>query len=498
MARPLRVLLSASEMTPLAKTGGLADVVGALAAKLTERGNEVWVVLPYYSVIREKNLATRPVIAPMGVHMGTATEWCVVHEVVENSGARILLIEHDLYYGRPGIYHDEQLWDYSDNARRFGFLCRAALQACIDGGFHPDILHANDWQTALLPAYLKTWFWDSPALGKAASVLTIHNIAHQGVYPGSDYAYLGLGESHFIDNGFESYGKINFLKGGIVFADAVNTVSPGHAREITEPYGGFGLAPYLSAKGERFSGILNGVDYTEWSPETDPLIPAHYTAADISGKAVCKRELQKAFQLEERDDVCILGTVGRLADQKGMHLLRETIRRCLDTMHIQFVILGAGEKRFEYFFGELPKHYPGRVGSYIGYHNRLAHLIESGADFFVMPSLFEPCGLNQMYSLRYGAPPIVRATGGLDDTVEQYDEQSGKGTGFKFSDPTPEALHNTIGWAVSSYYDRPRHIKAMIKRGMKKNYSWDKAVIAYEKLYRQAKTAKRQYDLGFR
>jgi starch synthase len=497
MAKPLRVLLVASEMTPFAKTGGLADVVGALAAKLGARGHDVLTVIPFYRSIRRRGVDSRPRIAPMGVHMGGGIEWCVAHETAD-SGSRVVLIEHELFFDREGIYHDEWLRDYDDNARRFGFLCRAALQVCLDSNFRPDIVHANDWQTALLPAYLKTWFWNSPILGKAASALTIHNIAHQGVYPGGDYPFFGLDQRLFVDRGFESYGKINFLKGGIVHADVVNTVSPGHARELTTPYGGFGLAPYLSDKGERFVGILNGVDYDTWSPHNDPFIPVRFSADDLSGKARCKRDVQEKFGLEPRDDVCLIGMVSRLADQKGCNLVRDCIDRALAGMRLQCVILGAGDKDLERFFGELPARYPGRAGSYIGYSEELAHCIEAGADFFLMPSLFEPCGLNQMYSLRYGTPPIVRATGGLDDTVEQYDAGSGKGTGFKFHDATADAVYNTIGWAVSVYYDHPRRLRSMIRRAMKKEYSWDKAILNYEKLYRQARRAKRDYDGGFK
>jgi len=486
------ILIVSPEMTPYAKMGGLADVTAALAAHLRERGHDVRVVMPCYGPVRAKYAPGHE--GTMCVKMGVGEEWCGVRTLTAAGGVPVFLIEHDLYFGRNGIYHDEAFNDYQDNPRRFGFLCRAALQYCLDRNFSPDIVHANDWQTALVPAYIKTWFWDSPVLGRSASVLTIHNIAYQGVYHGSHYAYLGLGARNWHAGAFEDHGNINFLKGGIAFADAVNTVSPGYAREITTPYGGFGLAPALSAKGARFCGILNGVDYEHWSPQKDPLIPARYDTRSLKGKAVCKQELQRAFGLFEDPARCVLGIVGRFVEQKGFGLVRQVIEGILRDMHAQFVIVGGGDWDLQQFFGTLPARLPGRAGSYIGYNNERAHLVEAGADFFLMPSLFEPCGLNQMYSLKYGTLPIVRATGGLDDTVEQYNESTGEGTGFKFRDPTPQALYYTVGWAVSTFFDRPHHMKKMIVAAMKKDFSWTKAVRRYEALYTQAMAAKLEYD----
>jgi len=313
--------------------------------------------------------------------------------------------------------------------------------------------------------------------------VTIHNIAHQGVYDRADFEYLGLQWGNFTTEKFEDHGKINMLKGGIYYADMVNTVSPSYANETRTPVGGNGLAPYLNAKGERYLGILNGADYHVWNPETDPLIPAHFSRTDLSGKAVCKRELQKRFLLDVQPDVPVIGVVSRLAAQKGLDLLAASIEDAVKNMLVQFVVLGSGEKGLAHYFGTLPARYPGRIGSYIGYNVELSHLIEAGADFFLMPSLFEPCGLNQMYSLRYGTLPIVRATGGLDDTVQQYDEKKGTGTGFKFIQPTASALYFTVGWAVSTYYDRKDHLAQMIQQAMSQDYSWDHSARQYEHLY---------------
>jgi len=489
----MNILMVGSELTPIVKTGGLADVMCSLSAELKARGHDVRVVIPYYSSIGSLNgLETE--LDSMCVTMGQGEEWCAVRRWINADKVPVYLIEHHGYFSRDGIYHDAAYNDYQDNPHRFGFLCRAALQWCIDSGFKPDVVHANDWQTAALPAYLKNWFWDHPTLGRAASVLTIHNVAYQGTYPAHHMDYLGLGWHHFTPDKFESYGELNLLKGGIAFADVVNTVSPGHAREITAPFGGFGLAPFLKGKGDAFCGILNGVDYSEWNPETDRYLPTKYSVDDLTGKAECKRRLQREFNLEERDDVPLIGIIGRFAHQKGYHLVRDAIEDILWEMQVQFVILGSGDGELQSYFGGLPVRYPGRVGSWIGYNNAKSHLIEAGADFFLMPSLFEPCGLNQLYSLKYGTLPIVHATGGLDDTVEQYDEQTGDGTGFKFYSISAHALRHTVGWAVSTYFDRPEHMQMMIKRSMQKDFSWHKEVLAYEAFFELAIRKKNAYD----
>lgn len=492
----MKILMVSSEMIPFAKTGGLADVVGTLPSYLKKKGHDVRVVIPKYSSIDLSAYDVKEAVSPMGVWMGNFQEWCRLLEVVIN-GVTVYLVEHHGFFDRSGFYHDEEMNDYLDNPRRFSFLSRAALQACKDVQFKADIVHAHDWQTALVPAYLKTWDFDNAYLGEAASVLTIHNAVYQGTYPKEEYDYLGLGGQNFSADKFECFGSVNFLKGGIHYADLVNTVSQGYADEIKAPYSDSGLAPYLTDKGENFYGILNGVDYKVWSPGKDKLIPANYTKSNMKGKAICKAELQKAFLLEEDDHVALIGVIGRFAEQKGYHLLQKIISGVMQNMHVQFVILGSGDNDLEDYFGNLPKLFPGKVGAYIGFNNELAHLIEAGSDFFVMPSLYEPCGLNQLYSLKYGTLPIVRSTGGLNDTVIAYDEKSGEGTGFKFSERSHRALYYTIGWAVSTYYDRPKHMKKMIKKGMSQDYSWDVSTKAYEEAYVKAIKNKKAYNRLF-
>ncbi|MGC9398760.1 MAG: glycogen synthase GlgA [Anaerolineae bacterium] len=482
----MKIVMISSECVPFAKSGGLADVVGALPAALRALGHEVTVVMPKYASIDAEKHALKPFLAPLGVWMGTTQEWCAVHTTRTQEGVPVFFIEFNQYFDREGLYHDADFNDYLDNPRRFGFLTRAALQLCKDMGFQPDVVHAHDWQTALAPAYLKIWHWDDPVLGRAASLLTIHNIGYQGVYDAADYDYLGLQWDNFTSDKFEDHGRINFLKGGIYYADLVNTVSPTYAAETRTPEYAHGMAPYLNNKGENYIGILNGVDYSQWSPVVDPLIPAQYSRDDLSGKARCKQALQERMGLEVNAEIPIVGVVSRFAHQKGLDLLAGAVEAILKDMRVQFAILGSGDKDLEAFYGTLPQHYPGRAGSYIGYNNELAHWIEAGADFFIMPSRYEPCGLNQIYSLRYGTLPIVRATGGLDDTVEQYDEVRGEGTGFKFWEPSPHAIYYTVGWAVSTYYDRPHHMEQMIRRAMAQRFSWKDSARRYEEAYQKA------------
>lgn len=485
MKSKLKIAMISSECVPFAKSGGLADVVGALPKALQALGHKVIVILPGYTHVNGHVNNLRPFLSPMGVWMGDVEEWCAV-QTTEHDGVTFYFIQSDKYFDRYALYHDADFNDYQDNPRRFGFFTRAALQLCRDIGFAPDIVHAHDWQTALAPAYLKIWHWDDPVLSEAASVLTIHNIAYQGVYNAAHYGYLGLQWSNFTPNKFEDHGQINFLKGGIYYADLVNTVSPTYAQETRTSAFAHGLAPYLNNKGDDYIGILNGVDYDHWDPSVDNLIPARFSRRSLAGKAACKRELQRRLLLDDEPDVPIIGVISRLVHQKGLDLLAQVIEPIVHNMHVQFAILGSGDKGLEWYYGGLPARYPGEIGSFIGYNNELAHWIEAGCDFFLMPSLFEPCGLNQIYSLRYGTLPIVRATGGLEDTVQQYDEATGIGTGFKFWEPSTHAVYHTVGWAVSTYYDRRHHLQELVRNAMGQNFSWKRSAQRYLEAYSQA------------
>ncbi len=476
----------ASECAPYAKTGGLADVVGALPCALKEMGHEVIVVTPKYLCVEQSAVPRKRFFHNMCVWMGNTEEWCAVDVTMLKGVVPVFFIENDKFFHRDGLYHDAWFNDFQDNPRRFAFLSRAALQLCRDMGFSPDIVHGHDWQGALAAAYLKVWHWNDPVLGRSAGVLTIHNIAYQGIYGAENYDYIGLQQQNFTPDKFNDAGRVNFLRGGVYFADMVTTVSPGYARETLDMEKSYGMAPFLHRKGSRYRGILNGADYEHWNPETDTLIPHNYSLDDLSGKWMNKQKLQEQFGLEVNPGIPLIGIVSRFVYQKGLDIFSQCIQDIMSEMIVQFVILGSGDMELEAFFRQLPGYFPGKIASYIGYSNELAHWIEAGSDFFLMPSRYEPCGLNQIYSLRYGTLPIVRATGGLDDTVEQYNEATGEGTGFKFYDPTPPAIKNTVGWAVSTYFDRPQHIRNMIHNAMTRRFSWHRSAEQYVDVYHAA------------
>lgn len=482
--RPLRILFVASEMAPLAKTGGLADVVSALSAQLRLRGHDVRVVLPFYASIRDNLRAYGSALPSMGVPMGGHTEWCSVAMVQGPGNVPVYLLEHHGFYSREGFYNDASMGDYPDNPRRFGFLCRAALRLCHDTGFEPDILHAHDWQAGLLPWAARQP--DSPLARRPHSVLTIHNLAYQGVYPAFHGELLGIPEELLGGDGFGWYGKLGLLKGGLLFADALNTVSPGFAREIQQPGGGFGLEEILQSRRDDLFGILNGIDGEEWSPGKDPYLPTPYTAKKMAGKKDCKRALQESLNLDVEKGTPLFGLVGRFTQQKGYHLALNALERLLPEGNMQVAVLGSGDPTLGEAFTALAARHPGAVGLHVGYSNQLAHLIEAGSDFFLMPSLFEPCGLNQMYSQRYGTLPIVHATGGLDDTVDHADEASDTGTGFKFHTPTPAALEAALREAMRLWRENPAFLRRMQERAMARDFSWDRSVKEYEALYRHA------------
>ncbi len=486
MSGPLRILFVSSECVPFAKTGGLGDVAGALPLFLKKSGNDIRIVIPKYSFIDCEKFNINIAIERMSVQMGNEHIICKVFKTYLDDNLPVYFIDYEPFFDRPGIYHDKDFNDYHDNPRRFAFLSKASLQLCQVLDFKPDIVHANDWHTSILTAYLKRLYIDDPLLGDTVSVLTIHNLAYQGRYDRYYYRFTGLGEEDFTQDKFESFNEINFLKGGIYFADAVNTVSRGYAEETRTKKGGYGLDYFLLRKGENYTGILNGVDYRQWDPANDALIPANYNADNFSGKSVCKNVLQEKLGLNISAETPVIAIISRFVEQKGLYILRECIEAIVTNMDVQFVILGAGDNQLEEYYGSLSQRYPGKIGSFIGYNNDLAHLIEAGSDFFLMPSIYEPCGLNQIYSLKYGTLPIVRATGGLNDTVENYNQETGEGTGFKFHEASGKAIYNTVDWALGTYFYRKPHFKKLILHAMEQHFSWDDSVIEYLKLYEKA------------
>jgi starch synthase len=479
---PFRILFVASEVEPFRKTGGLADVAGALPKALSRRGIDVRVVMPLYQGVPWRRLEQLDGLlrVPMyygegraGVRMGLASD----------SRVPIYFVEHNSYFDRPHPYGPPGE-AYPDNLERFAFFSRASLELCKALGFQPDVVHANDWQTALVPVYLNTVEWAQP-LHASASVFTIHNLAHQGVFDGKAMFLTGLGSEHYHPGEFEHFGTLNLMKAAVQHGTMLSTVSPTYAKEIQSAAYGFGLDGVLGARNGDLRGILNGIDVDEWNPATDSHLVARYDAHDLAGKAECKAALQKEVGLPVRDDVALFGIVGRLTSQKGLDILAHALDSVL-TWDLQMVLLGSGDPEAEHFFRETSRLQGDRFRATIGFNDGLAHRIEAGSDFFIMPSRFEPCGLNQMYSLRYGTLPIVRATGGLEDTVVQYDESTGEGTGFRFGDLDPRSLANTVGWALSTFYDRPAHIQAMRERAMAQDFSWDRAAADYERLYLDA------------
>lgn len=480
----LNILIAASEVVPFAKSGGLADVVGALPKALRALGHDVRVVLPRYYIIDKEKYGLKPLEGSLGVPMGSMGEaWAGVFEgVLPGSDVPVYFIEHEGFFGRKGLYDDDGK-GYGDNDNRFIFFSKAVMQLAKKLHFRPDVIHVNDWHTAAIPVLLNTTYAFDPDFKNTGTLLSIHNLQHQGKFYKGSMDVLGIGWEHFNANELEEYDGVNLLKGGIVHADAINAVSKKYAQEIRTPAFGWGLDRLINDKAYKLFGILNGVDYDEWSPAVDTLIATTFDSDDLEGKAICKADLQKRFNLPVRSDVPLIGLVGRLAEQKGIGLLASAVWNLME-MDIQIVLLGAGEKWAEHFFSDVASKYPEKFATYIGYQNDLSHQIEAGSDMFLMPSLFEPCGLNQIYSLRYGTVPIVRATGGLDDTIENYNSEQKSGTGFKFYDATPEALSGTVKWAVDTWYHDRAGFDQLRHNGMKKRFDWSEAAKGYEDLYR--------------
>lgn len=482
----LSILISASEAVPFIKSGGLADVIGVLPRYLRRLGHDVRLVLPrYYRIDREKfSLKQLPgvLVVPMG-ELGN--EYCAVYEGrLPETDIPVYFLEHEGYYGRNGMYAENNV-EFADNDRRFIFLSKGSLELCKMLDFNPDLIHANDWHTAAIPLLLNTTYRDDSHVGGAASLLTIHNMQYQGSFPPAAMEILGVGWEHFTFLGVERDGCLNLLKGGIYHATLLNTVSEGYAAEIQTAAQGCGLEGVLRERNADLFGILNGVDYSEWAPETDPYLPVNYSAHYLEGKLACKRELQKALQLPQRDDVPLVGMIGRMVKQKGIDVFAEALPRILE-LDLQIAMLGEGEPWAHFYFGGMAARNSDKLSVTVGYDNGMSHRIEAGADFFLMPSAFEPCGLNQMYSMRYGTLPIVRATGGLDDSVENFDEQRLTGTGFKFRDLTAGALYDTVGWAVHTWYNRKDAMEVLRGNAMAARFTWEAAAEKYARLYRMA------------
>ncbi len=480
----MRIFFAASECVPFAKTGGLADVVGALAPELAKLGHDVTVFLPLYAGARrriegELRTAAGSIAIPFQDHDRLAG----IVDGGRRGGAQVYFVDCPELFDRPGLY-GEKGKDYSDNAERFALFSRAVLEAAKLLGA-PDVFHVHDWQAALIPVYLRTVYASDPALRRAGVVLTIHNAGYQGRFPPITTERLLLPWEIFTPDKLEHFDTFNFLKGGLVYADILTTVSRKYAEEIQTPEFGEELDSVLRGRAADLRGILNGVDYAEWNPATDRHLAANYTPENLEGKAACRSDLLQVLGLSKvRPAAPILGIVSRFAIQKGFDLV-EQIAGALSEREVAVVVLGSGEPAYEKFFRDWAYWNRSKVAVRIGYDERLAHKVEAGADIFLMPSRYEPCGLNQIYSLKYGTVPVVRSTGGLDDTIEEWNPWQGSGTGFKFKGLSAAALLATVDRALGAFADR-QGWKRLMRNGMARDYGWERPAREYAAAYEEA------------
>ena len=479
----MQIVFAASEASPFAKTGGLADVVGSLPREIAKLGHQVSVFLPFYASVRpllEKDF--RYAIRSITIPFPHENRFAGIVEGGERDGVKYYFVDCPELFDRQGLYGNDGD-SYSDNDERFGLFCRAVLEAAKILGV-PDVFHVHDWQAALLPVLLRTVYSADPLLKKAATVLTIHNAGYQGWFPPATTERLLLPWDLFTFDKLEHYNTFNFLKGGVVYADMLTTVSPTYAKEVQTPECGKGLDGSLRQRSDDLRGILNGVDYTVWDPATDGNLAAHYSPLDLTGKRDCRKDLLHAFGLEVPEQTPVIGICSRFASQKGFDLLEQVAGR-LAERDVAVVALGTGEPYYEKFFRDFAFANAGRFSVQIRYDEAMAHKIEAGADIFLMPSRFEPCGLNQIYSLKYGTIPVVRATGGLDDTVEEWNPSQNSGTGFKFQPYETQALLDSIDRALGAFYDKSQW-KQLMENAMAQNFSWEKPSHEYAAVYEEA------------
>lgn len=491
METRMNIVLAASEAVPLAKTGGLADVVSGLSKALASRGHEVTVILPYHrKFVARSGLDVTSTDIVLNCEVGGEPMFGELMEtrLPGETPVRVLLIDHRLFFDRGGLYGDAA-GPYQDNPKRWCFFSRAVIAACHAAQLAPDIIHVHDWQTGLVPALLQLEERKSKRMS-AASVLTIHNLAFQGNSSSWDMRLTGLDWSHFHWTEMEFYGQLSLLKTGLVFSEQITTVSPTYAQEIQTPQNGYGMQEILSHRADQLTGILNGVDIDDWNPATDPHIAANFSADGIVGKSTCKSDLQRELGLPERSDAPIYGLVSRLTNQKGLDLIKAAASELM-ALDAQYVFLGTGDHQYEAFLQHLSDEYPDRVATVIGFSEALAHKIEAGSDMFLMPSAFEPCGLNQMYSQLYGTPPIVTAVGGLADSVTHATDETlanDTASGFVLDNYSAEALIGAVHWAHHLYRENTRW-DGLRKACMRLDRSWNASAAAYERVYERAKAA---------
>jgi len=473
----MKILVCSSEVVPFAKSGGLADVAGALPQVLNARGHEARVAMPNYALVNQEK--AKPARAgEVTVFMGEEPVTAAILVSERVPGMPAYLVDCPRYFSGKPLYGE------AEDPERFAFFCRAMLEFLRTSDWTPDVIHCNDWQTALIPVYLKTTYADDPKLKAIATLFTVHNLAYQGVFDPAVMERVGLEADLFTPDRLEFYGAVNFLKGGLVYADVLNTVSETYSREIqTEEYGER-LEGVLADRREDLFGVINGIDYEAWNPETDRHLAAHYDADDLAGKAACKADLQQKLNLPTRPEAPLFGLVSRLASQKGLDLLAEVLPHLL-RMDVQFALLGSGEKDYQDLLTDLASQHPSKMAAVIGFDNRLAHRIYAGCDFFLMPSHYEPCGLGQLISVRYGTIPVVRHTGGLADTITDYAPDTGEGNGFSFAERSAVALLGAMFRGMMTKQEGAAWTR-LVRNAMACDFSWDRSAEAYVGLYQRA------------
>ncbi len=486
----MNIVLICSEVEPFAKSGGLADVCSALPVELHNLGHSISVFMPAYATIQKGDFDVRPTNVRLAIPVGsTIKTGGLLEGRIHGTDVPIYFVKQAEYFDREGLYGHNGT-DFGDNCQRFVFFCRAVIESIISLGLPVDLVHCNDWHTGLVPALLKTEHRRSKILQDVGSLMTIHNLAYQGIFPEAQMEQTGLDWKHFNWKEMEYYGQLNLLKSGIVFADAINTVSPTYAREIQTEELGCGLHSLLQHRRDRLSGILNGIDTKIWNPTTDPHIPRNYDSENWQvGKAICKSELQSQLKLEIRPDVPLIGIVGRLVTQKGWPMILEVMQHALKNDNTQWAVLGAGQREFHEALNDLSRRFPGRLATRLTFSNPLAHQIEAGADIFLMPSQFEPCGLNQMYSQAYGTIPVVHRTGGLADTVvdaSQENIQKQMANGVSFEHYTVDELNDALRRAIDMFVQHPKIWNQLVVAGMNADRSWTNSARKYVALYKQS------------
>jgi starch synthase len=477
----MKVLFAASEAAPFAKTGGLADVAGSLPPAIASLGHKVRVVMPYYRQVGShasnlKHVATFP------VPLGTWEERCDVLEGRLGRDVSVYFIKKDIYYDRPELYRTART-DYPDNAERFIFFSRAIPELCRALDYSPDIIHCNDWQTGLVPLYLKTLYRESGVLHKTKTIFTVHNLGYQGIFWHWDMRLTGLGWEVFTPEGVEFWGKVNFLKAGLVFSDIITTVSKTYSREIQTPEYGYGLDGVLVNRAGDLFGIVNGIDYSTWDPARDRSIAKTYSASRLAGKALCKKALQALIRLPG-SDAPLIGMVTRLVDQKGLDILTEALPEIM-SLGMQIAILGTGDEKYHRILSNAARRYSKNMRVLLRYDDALAKNLYAGCDMFLMPSHYEPCGLGQMIAMRYGTVPVVRKTGGLRDTVADHNPKTGQGTGFLFREYSARALIDCLHRALAVYHDGNTW-KRLVQNCMRQDFSWERSAKEYVRVYRKA------------